>query len=104
MYIRGAGVSGNRFCPRSLANFEKSKTFDFFLENFQSYTKRMLLLASHVYEKRRVSFITRSKVAGKQAVVYRISETWHIVIKQKCASLVFLNRCSLWYRNEPIPK
>jgi len=41
-HISGAGMGRNRFCPRSLANFEKSKTFDFFLESFQSYKKNVI--------------------------------------------------------------
>lgn len=90
-------MGGNRFRPGSLANFEKSKTFDYSLERFQSNAKRMLLQASRACEKGRFCLFTRSEVAHRPAATCRLSGTLHVVvIKQKCTSLVFLNVYSLW--------
>ena len=90
-------MGGNRFRPGSLANFEKSKTFDYSLERFQSKAKRMLLQASRACEKGRFCLFTRSEVAHRAAATRRLSGTLHVVvIKQKCTSLVFLNVYSLW--------
>lgn len=83
-------MGGNRFRPRSLANFEKSKTFDYSLERFQSNAERMLLLASRAFEKGRFCLFTRSETAHRPAATRRLSGTLHIVvIKQKCLAWSF---------------